>query len=376
MMLGVHEQLYFQLRAKRAPAPLRLPLPPNADDIATIAQGAVTLLRLVMQRLPPIQAFPPLALSRCRPSNAGSSGGMAEADCFTFNLPPDLRLRVLSLLPPNDLALGGRLSCKDAAQRFSEPHHRTARLGQPLHGHAITSAGARAGESAAEGAEGGGGAPVEHASRAVTQLNFRQKLRLVTTAAASGCEANVEFALQLLQSHVFPELLHTDHYLGLMQEGQPRQRQGTIPPSPATDVGSAVVASGLAHLLPSLAQRCPGLLDPGATLEAAALHLSLAGLQAAWEAVGHQLTSRLQLQPRRQPVWGPALDLGFMAPGISMGQGFNLAQLQSMALSTSEACKVWRRVMVAAACSPAAGSTAKLEWALDKSRVTATPLLC
>ncbi len=42
------------------------------------------------------------------------------------------------------------------------------------------------------------------------------------------------------------------------------------------------MVSGLAHLLPSLEQRCPGLLEPQRTLEAAARQGDLAGLQVAW----------------------------------------------------------------------------------------------
>lgn len=44
---------------------------------------------------------------------------------------------------------------------------------------------------------------------------------------------------------------------------------------------SLLPPNDLAPLLPSLEQRCPGLLDPACNLEAAARHCVLAGLEAA-----------------------------------------------------------------------------------------------
>ncbi len=83
-------------------------------------------------------------------------------------------------------------------------------------------------------------------------------------------------------------------------------------------------------MLPSLAQRCPGLLDPARTLEAAAKHCDLAGLQAAWEAVG----PRLQRGCERG------------GPGIRSS-----AHLQG----------VWRCMLVAAAGSSTPDALAKME---------------
>ncbi len=75
-------------------------------------------------------------------------------------------------------------------------------------------------------------------------------------------------------------------------------------PGAMGDVGSAAVVSGLAHLLPSLAQLCPGMVDPGRTLEAAARHCDLAGLEAAWEVVGQPLRNSLESAAARQPgIW-------------------------------------------------------------------------
>ncbi len=178
-------------------------------------------------------------------------------------LPQELRLHILSLLPPNDLALGGRLSCKDAAQHSSQPHHCTVSLEQPLPGWVV-------------------GSRQEGAEAALRQLTFLHKLCLLSRAAGSSCEANVEFVLQLLQPHLFPELLQWEHY----------SYNSTLIPAPP-DLGSAVVTGGLAHLLPSLAQRCPALLDPERTLAAAARHCDLAGRRAAWALLGQRLQSSI-----------------------------------------------------------------------------------
>ncbi len=250
-------------------------------------------------------------------------------------LPPDLRQRIASLLPPNDLALGWRLTCKEAAQRCSEPHQRTARVAEPLPGHATTTPWC-----------------MEAAAAELRQLTFRRKLLIPSTAACSGCEANVEFAWQLLQPHVFPELLHTYHYrellirerdvsVELVQDGS---RYGQFERYAVVDVGSAAVAAGLSHMLPSLEQRCPGLVDPGATMEAAARHCGLEGLQAVRAAVGVRLHSSLETRIRAEPD----------TPQYS-------------ALLLDKAGQVWRRTMAAAAGSPTPDAVAKMEWILEKS---------
>ncbi len=254
-------------------------------------------------------------------------------------LPRDLILRILALLPPNDLALSGRLACKDAAQRFQGPQHCTAFLDQPLPCHVsamspslrtpttASAATARVSDNMSWYQTG--------AEDALRQLTFRRKLLLLSRAAASGCEANVEFAWHLLQQHVFPEVLQSNHSRILLQRGQ-------SPGGPAPDVGSIAVASGLAHLLPSLAQRCPGLLDPGATLEAAAKHCDLAGLQAAWEAVGQ----RLQRECERN---------GHAAQPSERLQG------------------IWNGVLTTAASTSTPDAVAKLEWVLGMSGGASDP---
>ncbi len=233
------------------------------------------------------------------------------------SLLPELRLRILSLLPPNDVVLGGRLSSKDAAQRFSEPHHRTVHLAsQPLPGHVVDTAWC-----------------VEAARAATTQLTFRHKLLLLIRSPVSGCEANVEFMLQLMQQQLFPELLRTDHYLKVVP---PPWRTWGIN---FTDLGSAAVASGLARLLPSLEQRCPGLLDPAATLQAASRHCDLAGLQAAWEVLGERMISTVQ----------------GLATAWRSGE--------------QQVAEVLQCMLAAAADSLTADAVAKMDWVLDKGRV-------
>ncbi len=240
----------------------------------------------------------------------------------TDGLPLELRLRILSLLPPNDLALSGRLSCKQAAQHFTKQQHRTASCRQPLPCHVLSTP-----------------SFMESVAGAMRLLAFRHKLHLPGWAAASGCETNVEYALQLLQPHVFPELLHSTHYRIFRQF---HTRWGL--PCPVTDVGGPAVASGLAHLLPSLERRCPGLVDPGRTLEAAARHCDLPGLEAAWKVLGQRLRREVEQAVQPDPD-----ATAFMRKRWTL--------------------KVhggWRRILAAAAGSPTPDAIAKMAWALDK----------
>ncbi len=154
----------------------------------------------------------------------------------------------------------------------------------------------------------------------------------------------MEFALQLLQPHVFPELLHTTHYRNL-----PQFQNAWLSPYPVPDVGAPAVASGLARMLPSLEQRCPGLVDPGRTLEAAARHCDLAGLQAAWEVLGQRLRSEIAQQEEPSPE---AAALGRKRWTVSVHG-------------------VWRRIMAAAAASPTPNAIAKMAWALEKGQAYA-----
>ncbi len=255
---------------------------------------------------------------------------MKETPDYLSTLPLDLRLRIMAMLPPNVRALGARLACKAPARTLSDPQHRTARISQPLPGYVVGRnrwPDAGAGQQSAAAA-----AALLQASQALPQLALWQKLQLLTTAAASGCEANVELVWQLLQPCVFPELLQSGFYRVLLQKHHPQWQEPCL--------GAAVVASGLAHLLPSLEQRCPGLLDPTRTLEATSKHCDLAGLQAVWEAVGKWFLEGNK-DEERGPYWKPRGDW------------------------LKEA---WQCIMAAAARSPTADALAKMAWVVETGR--------
>ncbi len=169
-------------------------------------------------------------------------------------LPPELQLAVLSRLPPNEVALSARRTCRAAAQHFAEEHHRTAAIGQPLPPHA-----------ASEPMEGVAEAAMHH-------LSFRNKLRTLSVAAATGNVANLEVAWRLLQPCIFPELLQTAFY--------PEQLQGDY--SAVDNAGAAAAKGGSIHAVAWLLDRCPGLVNRSRTLEAAAKHFPLPQLQEAW----------------------------------------------------------------------------------------------
>ncbi len=295
-------------------------------------------------------------------------------------LPRELLLRILALLPPNDLVLSGRLTFKEAAQHFQGPQHCTLFLGQPLPSHVsavsapdassspslrtpttIVTATAFVSDTRWSWLQTG-------AEEAVRRLTFRRKLLLLSRAAASGCEANVELAWHLLQQHVFPEVLQSNHSRILLQRGQ-------SPGGPAPDVGSIAVASGLAHLLPSLAQRCPGLLDPGATLEAAAKHCDLAGLQAAWEAVGQRLQQGCErdghaAQPseRLQGIWN-----GVLTAAAGSGTLDALAKLEWVMGMSSGCTSDPGALAQAYGAAAASGDLARVRWLRERGVGWGTP---
>ncbi len=176
-------------------------------------------------------------------------------------LPVELFRRVLELLPPNDQALSGRLACKLAAQLLDQAHHRTARFSQPL------PAWFNACIWLQQWREG------------MRLLTFNGKLRLLSAAASSGSEANLEYAWGLVQPCLFPELLP-----GAKLSMRPFYIQ------PQGDPGVAAAEAGHAHLLPWLVEHCCPL-DPRRTLEAAAQHCDLEGMQVAWRAIVPRLAA-------------------------------------------------------------------------------------
>ncbi len=237
-----------------------------------------------------------------------------------LDLPPELRLRVLSFLPPNELALSGRQISKDAAQRFSQPHRLTVHLNQEL-------------------------PPYFDACLAASlrQWPLTHALWLLVGSPRCGREEGVEAVWRAVQPRLFPELLRTDHYLQCMHRGPAGEEAGETP-TPEVDIGSAAVAGGLAHLLPSLAQRCPGLLNPGCTLEAAARHCDLAGLQAAWAL----LWGRLREEEPKLPQ------------GCTYGMVMMLCYAKDIWVEKLRS--ICRCMMAAAAASSTPDTAAKMDW--------------
>ncbi len=259
---------------------------------------------------------------------------VAMDDQPAAEMPPDLRLRILALLPPNEVALAGRLTCKDAAQRFSQPHHRTVHLNQQL-------------------------PPYSDACLAASLRHWplRHTLWLLVGSPRCGREEGVEAVWRAVQPRLFPEFLRTDHYLQLLHQ-QPGDEGKRLWVTIKEEIGSAAVAGGLAHMLPSLAQRCPGLIDPGRTLEAAARHCDLAELQAAWELLGHRLLSQLDTVAPVLPEYDDSKHCS---------QAYE--RLEGM-LDTwyDDVHGVWGRLLVAAAGSPNPDALPKMAWAYDLGR--------
>ncbi len=166
------------------------------------------------------------------------------------SLPTAIRLHILSLLPRNQRVLSGRLVCRDSLLGFEgDP---TASLAEPLPPHAAPWANAWT--------QGAG-------QVALREMPYDRKLHLLCTAAASGSEVNLEVVWTLLQPSILPELLQSRAVLF------------------DADPGQAAARAGHAHVLGWLVQHCPAMLRPTGVLEVAAKHCSLAGLQAAWEAL-------------------------------------------------------------------------------------------
>ncbi len=168
-----------------------------------------------------------------------------------MQLPTELFRRILEQLPENEQALGGRLVCKLAAQLLSQVHHRTVHFCRPRPPWFQPC------QWAQQWQEG------------MRLLTLGRKLRLLSTAAASGSEATMEHAWALVRPCLFPELIpHSE-----VQNGMPYGWG---------DLGSAAASAGHVHLLPWLLQHgCP--LSPTYTLKAAAQHCDLAALQSAWQ---------------------------------------------------------------------------------------------
>ncbi len=242
-------------------------------------------------------------------------------------LPTALQLRILTLLPPNDRALSGRLVSPDAADGLCGAQHCTACLSQPLPLHAVAWS-------------------QEAGQQHMRQLTFNRKLQLLCTAAASGAEVNLEVALALLQPSVFPGLL---------------QRRGALPFCP--DPGVAAVKAGHPQVLGWLLRRCPGVVSADQVLEAAASHCDVAGLQAAWATLVDAHRGSMHSRPRmRRPVLGQGvLDSAAGAPAAAT---LDAVAKVAWILATSKGwCRLKESTAEAAACS---GDLGRLQWLHDR----------
>ncbi len=201
----------------------------------------------------------------CSETTATWAGGspFVTASCEA-TLPSAIMLHCLELLSPNELACSGRLAFKDAAQHFSSPAHCTVHLSQPLPDHVADS------WPALEG----------NAVTSLYYMTFRQKLHRMSTAATSGCVANMRVAWQLVQHCVFPDLFYGEAFLGYDEDATSSVNGFIAEAWKATDPGTAAVRAGHVRLLRwMLEHRVP--ISPNSTLRAAALCCSLADLQEA-----------------------------------------------------------------------------------------------
>ncbi len=183
------------------------------------------------------------------------------------DLPREVQLAVLSRLPANEIPLSARLTCKAAAQHFSEPHRRTVDFSQPLPPHAAS-------------------APLPDSQSALRCLTITRKLSLLSTAAATGCEANLEVALRLLSGCLFPELLRSGFYVQIQKQRHEPDRWGWAAHEPYTDAGTVAMLNGRLGVLSWLLRRCPSMFDHQQALEVAARHRPLPQLQEVWRLLG------------------------------------------------------------------------------------------
>ncbi len=250
----------------------------------------------------------------------------------SFQLPLELQAAVLACLPDNEQALVGRLVSWDACRRLGSS--RAARFRLPLPPSACDPAWQ------------------PHLHQALKQLTFADKLNMLSAAAASGSEANLELAWGLLRPCLHPELLprpqgrwSVTFYVDLF-EFQDRLQ----------DPGEAAVQAGhAATVLPWLVRHdCP--LHPRKTLAAAVQHCDLAGLQAAWQLLGYGCG------PLKAEPWAFSLA---RAAGLSGGDCAiaKLVWLRSVALESTWPEHQQLQFLVCAAVGAAtAGSLPVLTW--------------
>lgn len=164
-------------------------------------------------------------------------------------LPLALLMYVLKLLSDEDIALSGRLACKDAALHFTADRHRALHVCRPLPSHAQ---------------------PLLASS--MRRLPLRRKISVLAAAASSGSETAIDATWRALEPCVFPQLLRTGVYYDWFR--------GEV-----EDPGVAAMRSGHPELLPLLLERWRGAMRLPDVLAAAARHCPLSGpggLQDTW----------------------------------------------------------------------------------------------
>ncbi len=251
-------------------------------------------------------------------------------------LPTALHLHVLSLLPPNERALSGRFVCREAADAFSEPQHCTASLSQPLPAHAASWA-------------------QEAGQHHVNQLLLPEKFQLLSTAARSGSEVNLEVAWALLQLSIFPELL--------LSHDNPWRI-----PLDVEDPSRVAAEAGHPQLLGWFLRHCPRLVNPRSFLEDVAEHCSLPVLQATWEELQALPTTIITSSSccRSSSSWlsdSPALDLSTLRAAAASRTPDAIAKMQWVLENGGEGCRMDSSVAATAA---SLGDLGKLRWLRDR----------
>ncbi len=199
------------------------------------------------------------------------SGAAKESGGVRSPIPTEALRLVLEFLPPNDLALAGRLTCRDAARWFSSVRSRTARFSQPLPQHAVESFQLRA-------------------RQCMPMMTRNQKLRFLLSAAASGSEVNTAAIWALIRPGLFPEPLSPNALATTTLDFQ-----YIVSASEEDDPGWVACKHGHPHLVGWMLQH-GWTLDPAVTLEAAARFCDLAALKQIWEQLRHDLRASVYLR--------------------------------------------------------------------------------
>ncbi len=229
-------------------------------------------------------------------------------------LPFNLQLHVLSLLPHNDRVLSGRLVCTDAAQTAQQAGLSVAYLSQQLPSHAVPLA-------------------LQKGHHHMQQLPFRHKLHVLRIAAAGGSEVNLEVALALLQPSVFPEALQCSAWTAF------------------PDPGVAAVKAGHPHLLGWLLHHCPGWMQPCPIMRAAAEHCNVEGLKTTWSALRDWHGDRR-----------PALDTDLLNAAAASTTPDSVAKIEWVLDAGGDTCRLDSSTAEAAARS---GDLGRLRWLRD-----------